>query len=65
MFWKGIEALRLQMEPQGSDGLLLSPLHRHGADLEPRGCGPQRQTLQEREPQSRSLGGGQLFDQLL
>ncbi len=55
---------------QGGNGLLLGPLrrkahltvrHRHGTDLEPLGCGPQRQALQEREPQSSGLGGGQLI----
>jgi len=50
---------------QGGDGLLLSPLHRHGADLQPLGGLPEREALQDREPQGCGLGGGQLLHQLL
>ncbi len=63
--WEGASAPALQLLPQGGDSLLLGPHHRHGTDLQPLGRSPQRQALQDREPQGCGLGGGQLLDQLL
>ena len=54
-----------QLLPQGRQGLLLGPLHRHAADLQPRGRLPEREALEDGEPQGRGLGCRQLIDQLL
>jgi hypothetical protein len=62
---EGASARPHQLLPQGRDGLLLGSLHRHGADLQPLSRSPQRQALQDREPERCGLGGRQLLDELL
>ncbi len=62
---RGASAPSLQLLPQGREGLLLGPLHGHGADLQPLGGSAERQTLEDGEPQSGGLGRGELIDQLL
>jgi hypothetical protein len=54
-----------QLLAQGSEGLLLGPLHRHRADLQLRCGGSQGQPLDEGEPQGRGLGRRQLLHQQL
>ena len=58
-------ALCRQLLPQCGKGLLLCSLHGHGADLQPRGGLPEREALEDGEPQGCGLGSGQLIDQLL
>jgi hypothetical protein len=50
---------------QGSDGLFLSPLHRHGAELQALGGLPEREAFEDGEPQGGGLGCRQLTNQLL
>lgn len=47
------------------EGLLMGPLHRHAADLQPRRGLPEREALEDGEPEGRGLGCRQLIDQLL
>ena len=54
-----------QLQAQGSKSLPLSPLDGHGADLQPLSRSPERQALQDCEPERDHLGGGQLIHQLL
>ena len=60
-----VPALCRQLLPQCGKGLLLCSLHGHGADLQPRGGLPEREALEDGEPQGCRLGSGQLIDQLL
>ena len=53
-----------QLVAQGSDGPLLGPLHRHGAELHALGRRPQRQAHKDGEPQRCNRGGGQVIHQL-
>jgi hypothetical protein len=62
---EGASAPTRELLAQGRDGFFLGPHHRHGADLKPLGRTPQRQALQDSEPQGCGLGGRQLIDQLL
>ena len=54
-----------QLQAQGSKSLPLSPLHRHGADLQPLGCSAEREALEDCEPQGHRLGSGELLNELL
>ena len=63
--WEGASAPTRELLAQGRDGLLLGPLHRHGADLQPLGRSPQRQAFEDGEPECCGLGGRQLIHQLL
>jgi hypothetical protein len=62
---QGASAHPHQLLAQGSEGLLLGPLHSHRADLQLRRGGPQGEPLEDGEPQGCGLGCGQLLHQLL
>jgi hypothetical protein len=61
----GASARPHQLLAQGGEGLLLSSLHSHRADLQQRRGGSQGEPLEDGEPQGRSVGCGQLLHQLL